>query len=122
MALSVSTSSSSSNSNSPAPGPEPSSSYSCEDESGSGYNSGDEYGPGRSSNIPITEEEWEQKERWFEKKMRKRGFIIKRMGEDGACLFRAVSDQVYGDQEMHSTIRKHCMDYIVSSTFDDLGL
>ena len=36
------------------------------------------------------------------------------MGEDGACLFRAVSDQVYGDQEMHSTVRKHCMDYIVS--------
>lgn len=35
------------------------------------------------------------------------------MGEDGACLFRAVSDQVYGDQEMHSTVRKHCMDYIV---------
>lgn len=46
--------------------------------------------------------------------MRKRGFIIKRMGEDGACLFRAVSDQVYGDQEMHSMVRKHCMDYIVS--------
>lgn len=36
------------------------------------------------------------------------------MGEDGACLFRAVSDQVYGDQEMHSIVRKHCMDYIVS--------
>jgi len=47
--------------------------------------------------------------------MRKRGFIIKRMGEDGACLFRAVSDQVYGDQEMHSTIRKHCMDYIAAN-------
>ena len=47
--------------------------------------------------------------------MRKRGFIIKRMGEDGACLFRAVSDQIYGDQEMHSMVRKHCMDYIVSS-------
>jgi OTU domain-containing protein 5 len=46
--------------------------------------------------------------------MRKRGLIIKNMGEDGACLFRAVADQIYGDQEMHSTIRKHCMDYIVS--------
>lgn len=46
--------------------------------------------------------------------MRKRGFIIRRMGEDGACLFRAVADQVYGDQEMHSTVRRHCMDYIVS--------
>ncbi len=49
--------------------------------------------------------------------MRKRGFIIKRMGEDGACLFRAVSDQIYGDQEMHSMVRKHCMDYIVSQAY-----
>lgn len=46
--------------------------------------------------------------------MRKVGFIVKKMGEDGACLFRAVSDQVYGDQEMHGVVRKHCMDYIVS--------
>jgi OTU domain-containing protein 5 len=30
-------------------------------------------------------------------------------------LFRAVSDQIYGDQEMHSMVRKHCMDYIVSN-------
>lgn len=45
--------------------------------------------------------------------MRKKGYIIKKMGEDGACLFRAVSDQVYGDQEMHTVVRKHCMDYIV---------
>lgn len=42
------------------------------------------------------------------------GFIVKKMGEDGACLFRAVADQVYGDQEMHGVVRKHCMDYIVS--------
>jgi len=55
-----------------------------------------------------------QRERRFEKKMRKIGFIIKKMGEDGACLFRAVADQVYGDQEMHSMIRDHCMDYVVS--------
>jgi OTU domain-containing protein 5 len=54
-----------------------------------------------------------QRERRFEKKMRKKGYIIKKMGEDGACLFRAVSDQVYGDQEMHNVVRKHCMDYIV---------
>lgn len=39
--------------------------------------------------------------------------MIKPMGEDGACLFRAVADQVYGDQEMHGVVRKHCMDYIV---------
>lgn len=51
----------------------------------------------------------------FEKKMRKRGLSLKAMGDDGACLFRAVADQVYGDQEMHAVVRKHCMDYIVST-------
>lgn len=48
--------------------------------------------------------------------MEKRGFVIKPMVEDGACLFRAIADQVYGDQEMHSVVRTHCMDYIVSET------
>lgn len=47
----------------------------------------------------------------------KKGFIIKPMKEDGACLFRAVADQIFGDEEMHSTIRSHCMDYIVSIFF-----
>lgn len=26
----------------------------------------------------------------------------------------SLADQVYGDQEMHSVVRKHCMDYMVS--------
>lgn len=30
----------------------------------------------------------------FEKKLRKKGFVIKKMGEDGACLFRAVGNIV----------------------------
>ena len=38
------------------------------------------------------------------------------MKEDGACLFRAVAFQVYGDQEMHGVVRKHCMDYMVGDT------
>ncbi len=36
------------------------------------------------------------------------------MGEDGACMFRAVADQVYGDQDMHPVVRKSCIDYMVS--------
>ncbi|KAG8237654.1 hypothetical protein J437_LFUL017649 [Ladona fulva] len=35
------------------------------------------------------------------------------MGEDGACLFRAVADQVFGDQEMHSIVRNQCMDFLL---------
>jgi OTU domain-containing protein 5 len=36
------------------------------------------------------------------------------MDEDGACLFRAISYQMYGDQDMHEHIRQQTMDYIVS--------
>ncbi|KAK2711883.1 hypothetical protein QYM36_012866, partial [Artemia franciscana] len=77
-----------------------------------GYNSGDEYGP---LQLDLTEDEWIEKERRFEKKMIKRGFLIKVMHPDGACLFRSVSDQVYGDQEMHSLVRQQCMDYIIAN-------
>lgn len=75
----------------------------------SGYNSGDEY---QKQGENTTSNDWEEKERSFERVMRKKGFVIKKMSEDGACLFRAVADQVYGDQEMHSAVRKLCMDYM----------
>lgn len=39
------------------------------------------------------------------------------MIEDGACLFRAISLQIYGDQEMHEEIRQQTMDYIVNFIF-----
>lgn len=36
-----------------------------------------------------------QQEHWFEKALRdKKGFIIKQMKEDGACLFRAVGESL----------------------------
>lgn len=28
-------------------------------------------------------------------------------------LYFVSADQVYGDQEMHSEVRRHCMDYMV---------
>ncbi|OII76157.1 OTU-like cysteine protease family protein [Cryptosporidium andersoni] len=31
---------------------------------------------------------------------------------DGNCLFRAISDQLYGNSENHEIIRSYCMDYI----------
>ena len=43
------------------------------------------------------------------------GFEIKKMKSDGACLFRAVADQVHGDQEMHKIVRENCMDYMVKN-------
>jgi OTU domain-containing protein 5 len=76
----------------------------------SGYNSEDECVP------HMRDPNMEEKERWFEQSLKeKRGFIIKRMGEDGACLFRSVADQVYGDQEMHSVVRQLCVDYMAKN-------
>lgn len=81
----------------------------------SGYNSGDEHTHDRqSSHMQWTEQEFQEKELQFEKKLNKKGWVIKKMAEDGACLFRAVADQIYGDQDMHSVLRKLCIDYIVS--------
>ncbi|XP_052678620.1 OTU domain-containing protein 5-B-like [Crassostrea angulata] len=75
-----------------------------------GYNSGDEYVP------PQHPDNIEELEAWFEKTLKeKKGWDIKKMGEDGACLFRAVADQVYGDQEMHAAVRKMCVDYMLKN-------
>jgi len=87
-----------------------------------GYNSSDEYGEppppcttgcGQkdSSSFDIVE-----MEKNFEHDLREeKGFNIKEMATDGACLFRAVADQIYGDQEMHGVVRRHCMDYMVKN-------
>lgn len=82
-----------------------------------GYNSGDEYG-GRTATARAswTPEQLNEMERRFEKKLRKKGLAIMKMGEDGACLFRAVADQVYGDEEMHSLVRKLCCDYMTKNS------
>lgn len=61
--------------------------------------------------------------------LKRKGYEIRRMAEDGNCLFRcgccvshidilpsrrrAIADQVYGDPEMHDVVRKNAMDYIV---------
>lgn len=84
-----------------------------EEEDPSGYNSGDEYDRSFDN---MTEEELNEKEKLFEDKLHKKGYSIKKMGEDGACMFRAVADQIYGDQEMHASIRKLCMDYMAKNS------
>lgn len=74
-----------------------------------GNNSSDEY-ECTQTDQPLSTEEME---RQFEQALKeKKGFVIKKMAQDGACLFRAVAEHVYGDQEMHSVVRRHCMDYM----------
>ncbi|XP_065656928.1 OTU domain-containing protein 5 isoform X2 [Hydra vulgaris] len=89
------------------------------DVSENGYNSSDEYDSLREIKkgvIKLDGPTAEQESEFEKQLLLKRGFQIKQMGTDGACLFRAVADQVYGDQEMHSVVRKHCIDYMVKNS------
>lgn len=81
------------------------------DDSYSGYNSGDEH---MGQKYDLTPEQWEERDKLFIKTMSDRGFVIEQIVEDGACLFRSISLQIYGDQDMHEIIRQQTMDYIVS--------
>lgn len=54
-------------------------------------------GPGEGVQaFPVADPHFSlQQEHWFEKALRdKKGFIIKQMKEDGACLFRAVGESL----------------------------
>jgi hypothetical protein len=54
----------------------------------------------------------------FEHDLRRaKGLEIRKMLEDGNCLFRAVADQVYGDAEACDMARQMCVDYMVHSIF-----
>lgn len=85
----------------------------------SGYNSGDEHINNHDRNASYmqwSDQELVEREMQFEDQINKKGWIIKKMAEDGACLFRAVADQIYGDQDMHSVLRKLCIDYIAKNS------
>lgn len=61
-----------------------------------GYNSGDEHLESKENN--LTSDEWKKRDEKFSKNLsQERGLIIKEMEEDGACLFRAISYQIYGN-------------------------
>ena len=55
----------------------------------------------------------EDQEEKIKKNIEKLHFFIKKMGRDGNCMFRAVSDQVYGNEDYHYIIREKCMDYLL---------
>ena len=53
-----------------------------------GYNSDDEHGQKTFS------DNYHNKERKFKRQLKKKGYFVRKMKSDGACLFRAVADQV----------------------------
>ncbi|KAG0496411.1 hypothetical protein HPP92_000943 [Vanilla planifolia] len=75
---------------------------------GEGYNSADEQGP-----CFVSQYDDAERERIFEIEIRRvKGLEVKKMLEDGNCLFRAVADQVYGDPEAYDLARQLCIDYM----------
>ncbi|KAG2327357.1 hypothetical protein Bca4012_036365 [Brassica carinata] len=82
----------------------------CENE---GYNSSDEHMPSFMPSHAGSGSSGSEREHQFEADIRQsKGFEIRRMLEDGNCLFRAVADQVYGDSESYDLTRQMCMDYM----------
>ncbi|KAJ0238956.1 OVARIAN TUMOR DOMAIN-containing deubiquitinating enzyme 6 [Hirschfeldia incana] len=79
-----------------------------------GYNSSDEHTPCfLPSHAGSGSGSGSEREHQFETEIRQsKGFEIRRMLEDGNCLFRAVADQVYGDSESYDLTRQMCMDYM----------
>ncbi|CAJ0600088.1 unnamed protein product [Cylicocyclus nassatus] len=69
-----------------------------------GANSGDEY------DVGFKDEKMDADFALLLK--RTRGFEIRPVRGDGSCMFRAVADQLYADQEMHGEVRRLCMDYM----------
>lgn len=53
-----------------------------------------------------------EQERVFLERLAARGLQIREMKRDGNCLFRCISDRVYGDAEMHDVARQLCMDHM----------
>eukprot|EP00040_Diaphanoeca_grandis_P026284 m.147064 g.147064 ORF g.147064 m.147064 type:complete len:315 (+) comp30516_c0_seq3:187-1131(+) len=73
-----------------------------------GYNSDDEHtraGPEKNAL-------YQDDESFIRALKQHRGWQVERMQEDGACMFRAVAFHLYGDQDMHGTVRDQCMDYM----------
>lgn len=64
---------------------------------------------------------FQELERQFEMDIRRvNGLEVKKMLEDGNCLFRAVADQVYGDSEAYDLTRQMCIDYMVGLAMQTL--
>ena len=60
----------------------------------------------------MSSEELAAREAAFEARLASRGLQLRRMLQDGNCLFRCISDRVYGDAEMHDQVRRLVMDYM----------
>lgn len=66
----------------------------------------------RSETKLCSEANLEEIENEVKKKLREEEWFVSFAKEDGNCLFRAVGEQVYGDAEFHSVVRRQCVEYM----------
>uniref|UniRef100_A0A5K3EZS4 ubiquitinyl hydrolase 1 n=1 Tax=Mesocestoides corti TaxID=53468 RepID=A0A5K3EZS4_MESCO len=79
-------------------------------EAGAGNNSEDEY---YNITDTATQNTSKAEDNSLEQLLKeKKGLKVVRVHGDGACLFRSVSHQVYGDEEKHEIVRKQVVDYM----------
>lgn len=69
---------------------------------------------GSKSKVPSEEQE-------MQTFLASKGLVRKEIPKDGACLFRAFSEQIYGTQEHHAKTRKICIDTIRDNEEDFKG-
>ena len=54
-----------------------------------------------------------KQENKFRENISNMNLFIKDIVGDGNCMFRAISDQVYGSEEKYDLLRQKCMDYLL---------
>eukprot|EP00903_Cladosiphon_okamuranus_P012774 g11940.t2 len=62
--------------------------------------------------LSVEDETEDEMERAFEAELRAKGWELRRQEGDGNCLFRAISQHIYGDPGMHGDIRRQCLDFM----------
>lgn len=50
--------------------------------------------------------------------LEKDGYVLKEVYGDGNCLFRAISDQLYGKDDQHIQLRKKAVEFIKNNQDD----
>lgn len=76
------------------------------------YNSFDEHYWAQENYLLSCESE--EREKNYMQVMLECGYVIEKVVGDGACLFRSIALQIFGNQDLHSIVRHLTMDYIVS--------
>lgn len=67
----------------------------------------------RARSIPSSsDEQIELDDEAFAQMLRARGLYIRDVESDGSCLFRAISDQLYGTEDHHENLRVKCVRYM----------